>query len=421
MSNIDFQNGFALGFSANGAGEGSPIQPDYLQNDPNAKDYIKNRPFYSISEEKTIAFTSSSPYSLIESVGLVEGETYDCYLSEPSGQKPDIKLTAVNVHSSLGIQAFALFYPNFDKPAYAIIDKVSVNEEVWESDDNSAVVIAMSNFWVSGLFGEIKKIDTMYLPETEIPIASNEIVGGITAYSVIGNPSATQSIYIDPDTGRLYTNPGKEYSTARPGISGLLYVPEGKGISSTSGYRPIAMHQLTGELYSQTDKIAYQYARTYVTIPNYDDRIPREVSITKELNGSKYAAVLKITVWTHEMKNGVKTNYSYTPTNYSYADILEGGFYSSSSGKETFTKIIYEIVDGNVYEDAFITAQPEKITGNNAGDQLEGFSTKLFIISSDEEAIDTLVSSLSKLELIKYGNIRIYFQTSNESPIVGDV
>lgn len=421
MSKTDFQNGFALGFAANGAGEGASTQPDYLQNDPNAKDYIKNRPFYSLSEEKTIALTSSPSPSLIESIGLIEGETYNCYLSEPSGQDPNIQLTAINAYSSLGIQALALFYPNPYEPAYAIIDKALVNEsEEWISDDNSAVVVAISDVWVNGLFGEVKKIDNKYLPEIEPPIASEDIVGGITAPSVLGNPSATQKVYIDHDTGRLYTT-GKEYPTATPGIPGLLYVSNYSSISETVGYSPIVMQQTSGDLYSKKDKVAYEYHQGGSLIPNYDNRRPREVLITKELNGSKYAAVLKITVWTHEMKDGIKTTYSRTPTNYSYEDILEGGFYYPLSGKETFTKIIYEIVDGNVYEDAFITAQPEKITGSNNDDRLEGFSTKLFIISSDEEAIDTLVSSLSNHELIQSGYVLVYFQNFDNSFINGDV
>ena len=38
---------YFLGRAANGGGGGSSVQSDYLQNDSSAKDYIKNRPFYS--------------------------------------------------------------------------------------------------------------------------------------------------------------------------------------------------------------------------------------------------------------------------------------------------------------------------------------------------------------------------------------
>lgn len=51
MNNKDFQNGLIIGLAKGGnINEGSSVQPDYLQNDPNAKDYIKNRPFYDDNE-----------------------------------------------------------------------------------------------------------------------------------------------------------------------------------------------------------------------------------------------------------------------------------------------------------------------------------------------------------------------------------
>ncbi len=74
-----------------GGGGGTTVQPDYLQNDPTAKDYIKNRPFYSemvtAFPERTLTFTNGqyfengSDFSLTEGLVYVvtwEGVQYEC-------------------------------------------------------------------------------------------------------------------------------------------------------------------------------------------------------------------------------------------------------------------------------------------------------------------------------------------------------
>lgn len=70
--------------SGGGNGSGQPLAtPDYLQNDETAPDYIKNRPFYTITMETelvngTFAFTfSNGRYTALNiNIELTEGNTY---------------------------------------------------------------------------------------------------------------------------------------------------------------------------------------------------------------------------------------------------------------------------------------------------------------------------------------------------------
>lgn len=61
---------YFLGKVASDASGGGSVQPDYLQNDPTAKDYIKNRPFYS-------EITNEIDTNIIIPLQEVEGVTFD--------------------------------------------------------------------------------------------------------------------------------------------------------------------------------------------------------------------------------------------------------------------------------------------------------------------------------------------------------
>lgn len=43
---------------------GGGVQPDYNQNDVNAEDYIKNRPFYTDSSIMTTLYNETLPFSV---------------------------------------------------------------------------------------------------------------------------------------------------------------------------------------------------------------------------------------------------------------------------------------------------------------------------------------------------------------------
>lgn len=232
-------------------GGGSSVQSDYLQNDPAAADYIKNRPFYEITEEKTITLKGGDEFIFVEGkLGLVAGGDYAI---EIVGEEGILSFPATAVEMQEGeVRATVLLVDG----TMVIIDGFdSINGEVADGYSYDAYAVEGADYYLKGSFGEIKKIDKKFLPDdiaTKLEIATPEILGGVMPKSVTGNPSATQDVFVDIDTGRLYTFPGKEYYKASSDNLGLVKVKE--LISFSEGYLPTAV-AMDGTLYARSPQV----------------------------------------------------------------------------------------------------------------------------------------------------------------------
>lgn len=204
-------------------GSGGPsIQPDYLQNDPAAADYIKNRPFYEITEEKTITLKGGDEFIFVEGkLGLVAGGDYAI---EIVGEEGNLSFPATAVEMQVGeVCATVLLVDEIE----VIIDGFdSTNGEVADGYSYDASAAEGEDYYLKGNFGEIKKIDKKFLPDdiaTKLEIATPETLGGVMP--IEKQSSMTQEVGIDSE-GRLYTNPSPEVNTASTTQKGIIQTTE---------------------------------------------------------------------------------------------------------------------------------------------------------------------------------------------------
>ena len=161
------------------------LSPDWNQNDPEAADYVKNRPFYTgdlvetvLVEESTVPVESSGglyaanfPTSFNAEFGktytvLWDGTAYECVC----GNYRNIPI--------IGNQSIIGLGSDTGEP-FLIFNESGLNETGWYSlttDNSASHIISISRFAV-----EVVKIDEKYLPESSFTNAewtkiSNKIV-----------------------------------------------------------------------------------------------------------------------------------------------------------------------------------------------------------------------------------------------------
>lgn len=149
------------------SGGGEQVQPDWNQNDETAKDYIKNRPFYTetteavLVEETTVSFadtgrgfyTAYFPSNFEATVGETykvswDGTAYEC--------------TCVNFNDIPAIGNLSIEGIDSDTGEPFLVDI----SDVGRIDIATKNTSASHTFSISGFAQEVVKIDEKYLPDT---------------------------------------------------------------------------------------------------------------------------------------------------------------------------------------------------------------------------------------------------------------
>lgn len=148
------------------AGEKS-IQPDWNQNDPTAKDYVKNRPFYTgdsvetvLVEESTVPFAENHGLYVAEfpsPVSATVGETYKVYWDGTV-----YECTCVDFDNKPGIGNLSIAGVGSDTGEPFVMQVINGRGIIIATKDTSA----SHTFSISGFVQEVVKIDEKYLPDT---------------------------------------------------------------------------------------------------------------------------------------------------------------------------------------------------------------------------------------------------------------
>ena len=194
MANEDFQNGFSIGLTARaftkkqgGEGEeGLSVQVDYLQNDPSAADYIKNRPFYKEKDGESFLLGLSNGSTQPIQLELSMGETYDVVFIFPDGTEITKTLDVISsdlLEVAIPIPQPALFINDMingygvgfglitnvseDRDKNPIINKESLYYVLVSEVENLKVKITTK--------GVYHRIDPVFLPDVITPAVKNYI------------------------------------------------------------------------------------------------------------------------------------------------------------------------------------------------------------------------------------------------------
>lgn len=209
-------------------GGGSSVQSDYLQNDPAAADYIKNRPFYE--ELQTTTYdpaniiegddTNMIPSSALDVVigDVVQYEILQNGITLASGET--VVLDGEEIEFSGHGYLYISETINEDDAEILVIDKLSTILE--PSNTESIAALPYSDIMIKISSGTVKKIDKKFLPDdiaTKLEVATSEDLGGVMP--VEKQSSMTQEVGID-ENGRLYTNPSPEVNTASATQKGII-------------------------------------------------------------------------------------------------------------------------------------------------------------------------------------------------------
>ena len=148
------------------SGGGGQVQPDWNQNDETAKDYVKNRPFYTgnpvetvLVEESTVSFadngglyTANFPSTVEATVGETykvswDGIVYECTSASVEGLPVIGNLAIIGGGSDTG-EPFIIGIQNGERIT------------IYTTDTS-----ASHTFSISGFAQEVVKIDRKYLPK----------------------------------------------------------------------------------------------------------------------------------------------------------------------------------------------------------------------------------------------------------------
>ena len=213
---------YFLGKTANeNAGGGVGVQADYNQNNPNAADYIKNRPFYCHVEEDVVFIpnTEEQLTNVSGALGIIIGEEYEIYTSEPQeGDSPFLKLQAEEFEIEISENATQmvpiLFYPDTDNPIAMVLDTANISLSTDNLEvKNGFVLQSTVECFIKGKFNKFEIIPPMYLPTNiggTMDIATEHTPGSVSP--VTRTEEMTQDVGID-DHGRLYTLPLQKATT----------------------------------------------------------------------------------------------------------------------------------------------------------------------------------------------------------------
>jgi hypothetical protein len=142
------------------------VQPDWNQNDETSPDYVKNRPFYTsteetvLLEESTVSFTNPSAgfyYAVIPTtIELTSGETYKVYWD---GTTYECVCESIMGYAVIGNPSIIGVGADTGVP-FVITPLADDNgTEIYTKDASASHTISISVF-----AGELVKIDTKYLP-----------------------------------------------------------------------------------------------------------------------------------------------------------------------------------------------------------------------------------------------------------------
>jgi hypothetical protein len=181
------------------AGEKS-IQPDWNQNDETAKDYVKNRPFYTgdtvetvFVEESTVSFADDG-YGLYiaefpSTFEATVGETYKVYWDGATYECTCVNFNDVQVIGNLSIAGVS---PDTGEPFV-----MDVNDE--RIAIATADTSASHTFSIGGLVTEVVKIDEKYLPDTVVTKSEVEIAKNTAnaAQTTANNAQTTANVALE--------------------------------------------------------------------------------------------------------------------------------------------------------------------------------------------------------------------------------
>lgn len=227
------------------SGGGGQVQPDWNQNDPTAKDYVKNRPFYTgdtvetvLVEESTVPFVDTGRgFYMAEFPSTFEatvGETYKVYWDGTA-----YECTCVIFNGMLTIGNLSLAGVGSDTGEPFVMRVENGKRILIATADTSA----SHTFSISGFAQEVVKIDEKYLPDTvatksEVKVAQTTAT---SAQQTIDEVLSTELSFIGSIGNRVFIGTdsdgqariGHEHSPrVYPGGVDTLLVPAGLSFRS---------------------------------------------------------------------------------------------------------------------------------------------------------------------------------------------
>lgn len=206
------------------SGGGGQVQPDWNQNDSTAKDYVKNRPFYTgdpvetvLVEESTISFEDAGGGYMgqLESTFVpTVGETY-----KVSWDGTVYECTCVSVDDMLIIGNLSIIGDYSDTGEPFVIGRGNRNKIQIATIDTSA----SHTFSISGTVAQVVKIDEKYLPDTvatKLAVESAQATAD-TAQTAANNAQTAAKTAVKPskvgENGCIYFmyNPYADYKSTK--------------------------------------------------------------------------------------------------------------------------------------------------------------------------------------------------------------
>lgn len=158
--------------------------PDYEQNDPIQKDYIKNRPFYTEQVEVdylTLPYVETEKeFAIIDKIGLEAGKDYTVDIYDNSGNVESITVQSIDMSSEVDFSVVALM--DESEAFFAIFDGASLDENGDAIEDNTAVYYVHSDYskilihGIASVQTTIHTLPTEYLPSISTNLIENGAV-----------------------------------------------------------------------------------------------------------------------------------------------------------------------------------------------------------------------------------------------------
>ena len=221
-------------------GGGGQVQPDWNQNDSTAKDYVKNRPFYTgdpvetvLVEESTVPFADTGRgFYMAEFPSTFEatvGETYKVYWD---GTAYECTCAIFNSMLSIGNLSLAGVGSDTGEP---FVMRVENGKRILIATPDTS---ASHTFSISRLFSGVVKIDEKYLPsnlatKSEVEVAqttatsAQEAVDEIQSTGLSFTGSVGNTVFIGTDSDGQAGIGNRHSPRVLPGGVDTLLVPNG--------------------------------------------------------------------------------------------------------------------------------------------------------------------------------------------------
>lgn len=220
------------------SGGGEQVQPDWNQNDSTAKDYVKNRPFYTATEETVLLEESTVPFAEngglygAEFLSAIEATVGEIYKISWDGTV--YECTCVDFDNKPGIGNLSIAGVGSDTGEPFVMQVVNGRGIIIGTLDTSA----SHTFSISGFVQEVVKIDEKYLPDTvatksEVKVAqttatsAQQAVDEIQSTGLIFIGSRGNTVFIGTDSDGQARIGNKHSPRAHPGGVDTLLVPAG--------------------------------------------------------------------------------------------------------------------------------------------------------------------------------------------------